>query len=839
MAHTFAPGAEKKSPAVQGRAKIPKGDINVMTKVEPKERAVKTITLWPTVTSTRPQSCTPEEACELIANPETAREWVTPIRELYEQTLKETGDAEKAKKAVSNLKKELPAFQWSGFFEKRGDAHCVEYSGLLCADLDDLSSTEVADLRPRFEQDQHCATVFVSPSGHGLKPVFAVSPKAEDHTANFQAVQLHVKRDYAKDVDPSGRNPERLCFASYDPDCKWKADAVPLVPVFDQPEDKGKAVAQQKVPVSRAVKYDVDSNEDLDERAEIAERMFGSIDWQNDVQGFCTCPGIDQHTQGDGQKDCRVNIDGVPTLFCFHTSCKDAVDEANRELRRAVGKAERRARNLIILPSGDVSISDCARDIFERSSGLYMRGGAVTELVREKGIARLELVKPEGFRTRAERLGTLMAWRVGRDGEAVLKPAKMSGDDAKAILASLDARELLPPVASLVRCAVCTTDADGELQILGPGYHPELGGLLIDRGKLPPSVPLEKAVASLLWIFEEFDFQTPGDKSRAVAAVLTPAFRMGGFLRGNVPIDVAEANVSLAGKGYRHSVTCAIYGEEPYLISPRDGGVGSADESFASALIAARPFICLDNLRHKLDSTYLEAFLTAPGLFPARVPHQAEIMIDPSRFCLQLTSNGMESTRDLANRASICRIRKRPGYSYYDTLGYVRRRQGYFQGCVFSVINEWHRQGKPRTNDTRHDFRDWAQTLDWVVQELFHLVPLMDGHEAAQDRVSNPALSWLRGVALAVERTGRSGIELTASAIVELCQATDIPLPNLKPGVDDKTARQAAGCIMRRVFGSRDRLELEGFTVTRSEKAYQKPSGDWAKTPVYVFEEKP
>jgi hypothetical protein len=40
------------------------------------------------------------------------------------------------------------------------------------------------------------------------------------------------------------------------------------------------------------------------------------------------------HTHATGQKDCRVSVDGAPTIYCFHASCSPAVAEANRRLRR-------------------------------------------------------------------------------------------------------------------------------------------------------------------------------------------------------------------------------------------------------------------------------------------------------------------------------------------------------------------------------------------------------------------------------------------------------------------------------------------------------------------------
>jgi hypothetical protein len=37
------------------------------------------------------------------------------------------------------------------------------------------------------------------------------------------------------------------------------------------------------------------------------------------------------------QLDCRVSVDGAPTIYCFHASCAPAVVEANRRLRKEMG----------------------------------------------------------------------------------------------------------------------------------------------------------------------------------------------------------------------------------------------------------------------------------------------------------------------------------------------------------------------------------------------------------------------------------------------------------------------------------------------------------------------
>lgn len=492
---------------------------------------------------------------------------------------------------------------------------------------------------------------------------------------------------------------------------------------------------------------------------------------------------------------------------------------------------------VLVLPSGAVTISESARAIFTRigpSHTLFWRGGALVELTESEGVATLDVIKPDSFRSRAERHGFIMSWRSGREGEPVLRPAKMSKDDATALLAAAEAREILPAISTLLRCAVMVETAPGEVAVLGKGYHEDSGGILISTGEPPPQVPVGEAVEALKWLVEEFDFQTEGDRSRALAALVTPALRIGGHLRGNVPIDVAEADQSQSGKGYRQQLICELYNEPSRFVTARQGGVGSVDESFSAALVSGRPFIVLDNFRGRLDSQNLEAFLTCPSMFPARVPYHGEIMVDPKRFLLQMSSNGLEATRDLVNRASICRIRKRPGFQYRDTLGDLQSRQPFYLGCVFAVIGEWIANGKPKTSDTRHDFREWAQILDWIVRNVFQTAPLMDGHQAAQDRASNPALSWLRAVALAVDREGKIGESMIASELVELSTLHEIEVPGLKDPDDDK-ARKQVGILMRRCFKDASTVDIDGFTITRAVSLIQRSEGGSIESKNYTF----
>ena len=109
----------------------------------------------------------------------------------------------------------------------------------------------------------------------------------------------------------------------------------------------------------------------------VAQRIVGSVDWQTDVSGFCKCPGEALHTSHNGKKDCRVSVDGAPTIFCFHASCIAVVTEANRRLRRELGAGSWE----MALPGGGVLRSG---DILQKDGSVVLRESIQSPIARQK-----------------------------------------------------------------------------------------------------------------------------------------------------------------------------------------------------------------------------------------------------------------------------------------------------------------------------------------------------------------------------------------------------------------------------------------------------------------------
>jgi hypothetical protein len=493
--------------------------------------------------------------------------------------------------------------------------------------------------------------------------------------------------------------------------------------------------------------------------------------------------------------------------------------------------------NGIILPSRAITIRASARALFAHISAsekLFLRGGKVQRVVENK----LETLMPDEARSEFEKHTGLWAWRVGRGGKWVLEEARIAKDMAAAFLACDEACNLLPRINGLINCPVLVTH-DGEVQVVGPGYHGGTG-LFITGGEMPEEVRLTEAIALIKDLVAEFDFQSLGDRSRALASFITPALKLGGHLRGNVPVDVAEADQSQSGKTYRQRLGAAVYNEKPSLVTSRKGGVGSVDESLDAQLIAGRPFVQLDNFRGKLDSQHIEAFLTAEQTFTARVPYRGGVQVDPSRFFIMLSSNGVETTRDFANRASIIRNRKREGLAFKkyiegDLLEHVRTNQHRYLGAVFAIVREWIGRGCRRTDEVVHDFREWSQALDWIVQNILGEAPLMGGHREEQVRVSNPDLTFLRNIALAVAENKRLKDWLSASTLYAIAVGAEIDIPGLqKP--DEEAGRKLIGMVMARIFKAGDTATVDAFTVIRQETETERTGGRGGSFTMKMYE---
>jgi len=348
-------------------------------------------------------------------------------------------------------------------------------------------------------------------------------------------------------------------------------------------------------------------------------------------------------------------------------------------------------------------------------------------------------------------------------------------------------------------------------------------------------------VRLLVDLLNDYEFLSEGDRSRAVASFLTPALKFSGFINGPIPIDVAEADDSQAGKSFRQTLVPALYNHQMAIVTTTSRGVGSIDESIDGQLIKGSPFIQIDNLRGKLNSQRLESIITASGEYSARAAYTRNTTVDTSKFMFFISSNGFEATIDLANRSSIIRQRRRPGHQWRTFEGrnlrdHIRANLPRYQGAVVAVVRAWHQQGKRQTATTAHSFQSWAQILDWIVQNLFRLAPLLDGMSAAQARVTSPQLSFLRQVVLRWVAMPRHTDTLTATMIFTFCDDEGIEIPGLRATNNEQAAAQQVGRVMGALFREGCTVEVEGYRVTRHNDHTQTGNDNNTQVKTYRIE---
>jgi hypothetical protein len=155
-----------------------------------------------------------------------------------------------SKEEADLIKRNLPCILFSGEFKERNKNGLISHSGMMVVDFDKYpSDTEMYDHLHLLKQNKTFLTLFISPSGKGIKGVVKI-PVSDKHSHEkyFKEFAKEFNYDY---FDKSNCNVDRVCFESYDPDIYINYDAetyeptlidegyqvkdkVPLIPINDE-----------------------------------------------------------------------------------------------------------------------------------------------------------------------------------------------------------------------------------------------------------------------------------------------------------------------------------------------------------------------------------------------------------------------------------------------------------------------------------------------------------------------------------------------------------------------------------------------------------------------------
>lgn len=110
---------------------------------------------------------------------------------------------------------------FSGIFERRKKEYLIEYSGLICLDIDKIENPEKLK-QDLIKSELPIVLMFVSPSGRGLKVILLSSSDVNRHLSYFNYYEDFFKNNYNIQIDKACKDVSRTCFLSYDQEVYFK-----------------------------------------------------------------------------------------------------------------------------------------------------------------------------------------------------------------------------------------------------------------------------------------------------------------------------------------------------------------------------------------------------------------------------------------------------------------------------------------------------------------------------------------------------------------------------------------------------------------------------------------
>jgi hypothetical protein len=105
--------------------------------------------------------------------------------------------------------------------------------------------------------------------------------------------------------------------------------------------------------------------------------------------------------------------------------------------------------------------------------------------------------------------------------------------------------------------------------------------------------------------------------------------------------------------------------------------------------------------------------------------------------------------------------------------------------------------------------------MDWIVQNLFCLSPLLEGHRAEQSRLSSPGKSLVRDICITVNKKGKLAIPLTTTTIAQMFEEEKVVVRGGKAGDDIGDIARRIGIYLKPVFEDSEEVPCGEFTLIR------------------------
>ncbi|WP_394970951.1 BT4734/BF3469 family protein [uncultured Croceitalea sp.] len=119
--------------------------------------------------------------------------------------------------SYKTLKINLPTVTFCGTFENgRKLQNLASYNKIMILDIDHVEVRNITLLKDLIQSDKYIYSVWLSPSGEGLKALVKIDGTPEEHKASFASLKEYFRSNYEIELDNSGSDITRLCFVSWD-----------------------------------------------------------------------------------------------------------------------------------------------------------------------------------------------------------------------------------------------------------------------------------------------------------------------------------------------------------------------------------------------------------------------------------------------------------------------------------------------------------------------------------------------------------------------------------------------------------------------------------------------
>ncbi len=383
-------------------------------------------------------------------------------------------------------------------------------------------------------------------------------------------------------------------------------------------------------------------------------------------------------------------------------------------------------RPKIRLPGEGRLLSDFASELAAHLIGkdIYSRNG---EIVALEG-RQLRRLDAQQLRAWVER--HLVCYRKRRSQEQVYEVnVTMRPDDAAGVLAAPQFVERLLKLHRVNHARLPVIRTDGRLELLPEGYDLDSQTLTLSGVEYPLDMAQTEAVEIITELLAEFCF-ADGDRSKAVAIAGMVGLYVAHLLPAKSlrPCFLFAANAEGAGKTLLvQIIVTPTLGELP------TGCKADADDELRKVILTAvregRAVIFLDNLKGRLSSEALEAFLSAPVWSDRKLGVNETITAD-NLATVFITGNGLTVSPDMRRRSlfvelhlEVERAEDRTFKRNLDlpTLLTMRHR---ILAALWSLVKHWDAQGRPAPSRSHSAFPSWANIVAGIVEAAGFACPL-------------------------------------------------------------------------------------------------------------------